>query len=304
MIEKTLATDDLPSDNESEVAQISTTEQSLGGILRENVSRKIVTDYYVPKKVSNEPKNFAYTVFIRLNAKKIRFENVNFMHCIFDNCYLNHCVFDTCDFTGCRFLGSNLHQSAFRGCKFDFATFERSQIDDDILMSEAPKEENLRMRFARSLRMNYQQIGDAKAVNKAISLELQATSIYLYKSWRSGETYYKEKYPGLLNGIVQFKRWLEFWLLDFVWGNGESIWKLLRLILLSVFIIAAYDTNTNGSPLNIGFYWSSLKIAPAVFLGILSPDNFTGEALSVITGIRLVSIALLTALLVKRFSRR
>jgi hypothetical protein len=90
--------------------------------------------------------------------------------------------------------------------------------------------------------MNYQQIGDAKAVNKTILLELEATSIYLYKSWRSGETYYKEKYPGLLNGIAQFVRWTEFWLLDFVWGNGESIFKLLRSILISIILIAAYDT--------------------------------------------------------------
>jgi uncharacterized protein YjbI with pentapeptide repeats len=180
MNEKILPTDDFTSDNESELAQISTSEQFLGGILKENVSREVVTDFYVPKNVSNQPKNFAYKVFIRLNAKEKTFKNVTFMHCIFDNCYLYKCVFDTCDFTGCRFLGSNFHQTAFRGCKFDFATFERSQLDDDILMSEAPKEENLRMRFARSLRMNYQQIGDAKAVNKAISLELEATSIYLY----------------------------------------------------------------------------------------------------------------------------
>lgn len=277
---------------------------SLYGILEENVKRKVVTDFYVPKNVSTELENFKFIVFIRLNAKNITFKNVSFTHCIFDNCYLNHCVFDTCDFTGCKFLGSNFHQTAFRGCKFEFATFERSQIDDDILMSEAPREENLRMRFARSLRMNYQQIGDAKAVNKAISLELEATSIYLYKSWRSGETYYKEKYPGLLNGIVQFVRWSEFRMLDFVWGNGESILKLLRSILLSIIIIATYDSNTNGSPLNIGFYLSSLKIAPEVFLGISSPDNFTKGVLSIITGTRFVSIALLTALLVKRFSRR
>lgn len=304
MMDKSNLETNLTSNNESEVAQIATSEQFLGGILKANVNRKVVTDYYIPENVSNEPRNFAYTVFIRLNAKEITFKNVNFMHCIFDNCYLIHCVFDSCNFTGCKFLGSNFHQTAFRGCKFEFATFERSQLDDDILMSEAPRKENLRMRFARSLRMNYQQIGDAKAVNKAISLELEATSIYLHKSWRSGETYYKEKYPGLLNGIVQFLRWSEFWILDFIWGNGESILKLLRSILLSIFMIAAYDTNTNGSPLNIGFYWSSLQIAPAVFLGILSPHNFTVGVLSIITGAKFVSIALLTALLVKRFSRR
>ncbi len=186
-------------------------------------NREVITDYYVPEDISDEPDEFKFKVFIRLNAKKIRFTKISFLHCIFDSCYLNNCVFDSCDFTGCRFIGSNFHQTSFRGCDFKFSTFERSQFDDDILISEAPKEENFRMHFARSLRMNYQQIGDAKATNKAIMIELGATSIYLYKSWRSGETYYKEKYPGFIKSIIQFVKWLEFWVLNFVWGNGESI---------------------------------------------------------------------------------
>jgi len=278
-------------------------EKALNGHL-EKGNREVITDFYVPDNIFEEPDEFKYKVFVRLNAIKKTFKNVSFIHCIFDSCYLNNCVFDSCDFTGCRFLGSNFHQTAFRGCDFRFATFERSQFDDDILISEAPKEENLRMHFARSLRMNYQQVGDAKAVNMAITVELRATSVYLYKSWRSGETYYKEKYPGLLNGIVQFVKWLEFWVLNFVWGNGESILIFFRTIFITLIAIAIYDTNTNGSPLNFGFYWTSFLKAPAIFLGVLSPENFTVGVLSFITGIKFVSFALLTTLLVKRFSRR
>jgi hypothetical protein len=300
---ETISETDATSDIALAVAQISTSGLVSDEILKKG-NREVVTDFYVTKDVSSEPKRFAFKVFVRLNAKKVAFKNVSFLHCIFDGCYFNDCVFDSCDFTGCKFIGSNFHQSAFAGCKFEFAIFERSQLDDDILVSEAPREENLRMRFARSLRMNYQQIGDAKAVNKAISLELEATSIYLYKSWRSSETYYRKKYPGLINGIAQFVKWSEFWILDFVWGNGESILKLLRSILLSVIMIAVYNANVQGNPLNIGFYWISFQNAPAVFLGVFSPKNYTVAALSVIAGTRFVSIALLTALLVKRFSRR
>ena len=159
--------------------------------LLEKGNRDVITDFYVPKDIVDEPDDFRYKIFERLNAIKITFKNVSFLHCVFDGCYFNNCVFDTCDFTGCKFTGSNFHQTAFRGCDFRFTLFEHSQLDDDIVISEAPREENLRMHFARSLRMNYQQIGDAKAVNKAIKVELNATSIYLYKSWRSGETYYK-----------------------------------------------------------------------------------------------------------------
>ncbi|MGH8521695.1 MAG: pentapeptide repeat-containing protein [Gammaproteobacteria bacterium] len=272
------------------------------GILKRG-NREVITDFYLDKDVSSNPSDFAFKVFVRLNAKRVTFRKVSFKHCIFDSCYLNNCVFDSCDFTGCRFLGSNFHQSAFAGCKFEYATFERCQIDDDILVSEAPREENLRMRFARSLRMNYQQIGDAKAVNKAISLELEATSIYLYKSWKSRETYYKDKYPGL-KALRQFVRWSEFWILDFVWGNGENILKLLRTIVLSVIAIALYDTGANGNALNVGDYWSSLQRAPGIFLGVTYPQSYPMAILSVISAARFVGIALLTALLVKRFGRR
>lgn len=267
-------------------------------------NREVITDYYVPEGILNSLSHFKFKIFIRLNAKKVTFTNISFMHCIFDNCYLNNCVFDTCDFTGCKFIGSKFQHTSFRGCKFDYAIFERTQLDDDILSSEAPKEENLRMRFARSLRMNYQQIGDAKAVNKAITLELETTAVYLYKSWHSGEIYYKEKYPGFLNGLAQFLKWLEFWILDFIWGNGESIVKFLRTIALTIIMISAYDTNINSKILNIGFYAYSLKTAVAAFLGIAHPSYFSDTALSIITAIRLISVALLTALLVKRFSRR
>ncbi len=265
-------------------------------------NRKIITDFYVPNDIVD--KKFPYTMFVRLNAKKIKFTQVSFQHCIFDGCYFNTCVFDSCDFTGCKFVAANLHLSAFTGCKFDYATFERTQISDDILLSEAPREENLRMRFARSLRMNFQQIGDAKAVNKAISLELEATSVYLYKSWCSKESYFKEKYPGFIKSGVQFLRWVEFWVLDFIWGNGESIVKLIRTIALSFVAIGIYDTLSNRDALNIGDYWNSFTSAPSVFLGVSSPSGFSASFLSIIGGGRLVSVALLTALLVKRFSRR
>lgn len=266
-------------------------------------NREIVTDFYVSANVTNEKSAFAYKVFVRLNGKKIRFEKVTFKHCIFDSCYLNNCVFDSCDFTGCRFIGSNFHQSSFVGCNFEYAAFERCQIDDDILETEAPRPENLRMRFARTLRMNYQQIGDAKAVNKAITLELEATSIYLHKSWRSRETYYIKKYPNIKR-IWQFLKWLEFWILDFIWGNGESIVKLTRTLALTLIGIAIYDTNVFGNTLNIADYWQSLQRAPGLFLGISVPKDYSLGVLSFVTAIRFIGIALLTALLVKRFGRR
>ncbi|TBO34448.1 hypothetical protein EYS42_03285 [Aquabacterium lacunae] len=266
-------------------------------------NRQTITDYYVPKNVQDEPLAFKYKNFTRLNGRKITFKNVSFEHSVFDGCYLRSCVFDSCNFTGCRFIGSNFHQSSFPGSRFDYATFERCQIDSDILTVWAPPEENLKMRFARSLRMNFQQIGDAKAVNEAITQELHATSRHLLQSWRSEDDFYRKKYPGLMR-VRQFLVWVEFWALHCIWGNGESIPRLLRTILIAILIIAIYDANAINGSATIQDYWESLKVAPAIFLGTLPRPSHTTAAASMIVATRLIALSLLTALLVKRFGRR
>jgi hypothetical protein len=266
-------------------------------------NRQVIADHYVAKNVADQMVTFKFKVFTRLNANKITFKNVSFEHSVFDGCYFHGCVFDSCNFTGCRFIGSNLHQSSFPGSRFDYATFERCQIDSDILTAWTPKQENLKMRFARSLRMNFQQVGDAKAVNEAIVLELHATSRHLLESWLSEEEFYRKKYRGL-HRIRQFLAWVEFWVLHFIWGNGESITKLLRTIIMTIVFIAVYDANALNGSATIIDYWESLKAAPAIFLGTLSRPFHTIAASSMIVATRLIALSLLTALLVKRFGRR
>lgn len=281
------------------------TDDSLPAIPKHYSSgnRQTIIDHYVARNVTDEATAFKFKNFTRLNASKITFKNVSFEHSVFESCYFKNCVFDSCNFTGCRFVGSNLHQSSFAGSRFDYATFERCQIDSDILTAWTPREHNLKMRFARSLRMNFQQVGDAKAVNEAITQELDATSHHLLESWHSEIEFHRKKYPGLLR-LRQFLAWVEFWILHFIWGNGESISKLLRTIIIVMMIIAIYDANASSGSATILDYWESLKAAPAMFLGTLSRPYHTIAAMSAIVAARLIALSLLTALLVKRFGRR
>jgi uncharacterized protein YjbI with pentapeptide repeats len=129
-----------------------------------NSGRQIETDKKFDTDVSSTA--IQNRLFIRLIAKGKSFTKVDFRYCVFDACYLRACNFDSCDFTGCRFVGTNLHGSKFSGCKFDYATFERTLIDSAILDTECPGLENLKSRFARTLRTNFQQLGDATAVNR------------------------------------------------------------------------------------------------------------------------------------------
>lgn len=288
-------------DNAKDTATNAAQKQKREALLPGN--REVITDLYVSKNIENEPKDYAFKVYVRLNARKQTLKKVNFEHCVFEGCYFNSCVFDSCNFIGCRFIACNFHLSAFSGCKFGYATFERCQIDDEILEQEAPSEENLRMRFARSLRVNFQQIGDAKAANKAISVELKATAIYLKKSWSSKESYFRKKYPGWKK-VSQFFKWLEFRVLDSIWGNGESPLKLLRAVLVVHLLIAAYSTLRFGNIWDLKSYLASLAASPGVFFGLSTSHPFPTLVLSLIASIRLVSFAFLTAILVKRFGRR
>ena len=241
--------------------------------------------------------------FQRLVASKKRFTDCDFSYSEFDSAYLRNCTFDSCRFIGCKFTNSNLRGSKFVGCIFDYAQFSHTYIEDEILDTGIPGQENLQQIFARSLRINFHQIGDSIAANKAIKIELEATRIHLYKAWRSRESYYRKKYPGIRR-VKMFIEWLEFVSLDFFWGNGESPLKLLRSLAIVVLLIALGDIYMHGNIFSISNYSSSLLRAPEILLGISKPKDFSGLALAGITTLRYILIACLVSILIKRLSRR
>jgi hypothetical protein len=241
--------------------------------------------------------------FVRLVAKGRVFTRVDFRYCTFEACYLRSCKFDSCDFTGCRFIGTNMHGATFSGCKFEYAIFERTDINNEVLSSSCPSSENLKIRFARSLRMNYQQLGDALSANKAIEVELDATKEHLYKAWRSNESYYRKKYKSW-HRAHQFLMWINFKLLDFLWGNGEGAWKLARAVLVVFLLMTMYDVLNYRDPSSIRSYSDAFILAPQVFLGAINQANFPSYYIALVTFVRLVLFGFFMAIIVKRFNRR
>lgn len=239
----------------------------------------------------------------RAVAMKKRFKGVKFSNTTFDNCYFRDSYFENCDFTGAKFLSTNLHGSKFRNCKFDYATFERTLIDRSVLADNSPLHENLRMRFARSLRMNYQQIGDAPSANFAIQVELRATEVHLLRSWLSSDDYYRKKYFGP-DRFFQFVSWSAFKLLDFIWGNGEKISSLLRSVAIVLMGILFFEIYLAPTRMTSAELWATVIDAPQVFLGIKKPNHIPEGWLSLITIIRFIALGLFMTILVKRFNRR
>jgi len=260
-----------------------------------------LTDKKLDADVENE--SYSNHLFVRLVATKKTFTDIDFKYSFFDTGYLRNCHFDTCDFTGCRFVGTSFHGSSFSGCKFDYAYFEKTLIDNDILDTGCPGSENLKMRFARGLRMNYQQLGDAISANKAMEVELQATETHLYKAWQSNESYYRKKYAGWKKFWV-FVEWVEFKALDLIWGNGESAFKLIRVALFILVLISLYDVLMFRDPQVLRNYMQAFFDSPQILLGTMSPENYSSASLTVILFVRLVLFGFFMSILIKRFNRR
>jgi hypothetical protein len=260
---------------------------------------------FIDKRFKEDASNVDHknSLFIRLTALKKNFTKVDFSYSIFETCYLRQCVFDSCDFTGCRFVGTNLHEAKFSGCEFRYAIFERTLIDNYILAEQCPEEENLKMRFARSLRINYQSIGDADSANKAMSVELRATEEHLYKSWHDNTSYYRGKYKGWKR-IKAFIEWTQFKLLDFIWGNGESFWKLLRAVLIIFVLMTLINIFVFKVSLNINGFIKSLFEAPQIFMGIFTPTYYPSGYITLILFLRLVAFGFFMSIIIKRFNRR
>lgn len=246
---------------------------------------------------------FANRLFQRLVAKKKRFEAVDFKYSIFETCYLRDCVFDSCDFTGCRFIGTNLAGSQFCGCTFNYATFERTIIDSDLLDTECPRHENVRLRFARSLRVNYQQLGDADSAHRALSIELRATAEHWLKAWTHAEPYHEGKYRGKkrLRALYQ---WFRVWSWDLLWGSGESPLKLFRSFCVFLVVITLVHAGTSSSPHRIDTFIYALSEAPQIFFGTLTPASIPRWILTGIVLVRFLTVGLFTSIVVKRLSRR
>lgn len=268
-------------------------------------NREVITDFYIASNASFDYDECNYKVFVRLNGINKKIANVTFKHCIFDSCYLKSCVFDTCNFEGCKFIACNLHKSTFPGSSFEYTTFERTHISDEILTINAPKKENLRMKFARSLRMNFQQLGDADAVNKAIAVELDATKMHLYNGWHSSDEYYRTKYPGSKR-ISQLFKWIKFKALDSVWGNGESVRKLTMFFTLIVLLMGIYDNYKFNNPDSLLGYIEGIKNAFCILFGLKLPVGHVYSDMFMVfaTVIRLTLFGFFTAILVKRLGRR
>jgi hypothetical protein len=236
---------------------------------------------------------------VRVYAVDQAFTGVVFKQCVFASCYFRNCKFIRCDFTGASIKDSNFKGARFEECNFKYTTWEKTLLDERFLDTCLPSEENLARDLVRSLRTNFAQIGNYEAVNKAASIEVKLTGQHLYNAAYSRQSYYRAKYKGnaRLTHVLQHLCWK---FLDLLWGNGESIFKVVRtgfVVIIVAAIFYMYDIVGVSLP-------NALIEAFGHFWGVQYRGPMPMTYAVLLTVLRYILFGLFMAILVKRLSRR
>lgn len=227
------------------------------------------------------------------------FVNVSFKQAELAHCYFRNCRFIRCDFTGANISKSNFRGSQYEECKFQYSTWEHTHLDEEFLDNCLPSEENLARDLVRALRVNFGHIGNYPAVNKAASIEVALTGQHLFNAAYSKQSYYRSKYKGW-NRIVHSARHLQWKLLDLLWGNGES---LLRVLICGIFFVFAWSAFLSWKYST--FSWpESLSVVVQAFWGVTTMPPLPEGHLAALTALRFVLFGLFMAILIKRLARR
>lgn len=241
-----------------------------------------------------EGHDFEKTRFSFVAAKQTHFRQVSFMFCVFEDCYFRDCRFEDCDFTGAVFRNSTLRGSTFDGCKFPYCRFSHTLISHAILERNMPGFENVALELARSLRVNFSQLGDSVGVNVAVSAELEATRVHFYKAAWSPEAYYRKKHAGL-GRVRAIGAYAWFRVQDTIWGHGESLWKLGRFLMCGYAVLA------------VVLFWRGAQIGSAfreAWMMLWGVGSASRLVATVAVAFRTVALGLFVTVLVRRFSRR
>ncbi|KAA6334964.1 hypothetical protein EZS27_016772 [termite gut metagenome] len=149
--------------------------------------------------------------------------------------------------------------------------------------------------------MNFQSLGDSNSVNKAIQIELSAHKDHLYKAWSSNRPYYREKYEGIKR-IKSFISWLWFKIQESIWGNGESLSKLLITCFCLLFLMTLID-GLLFNDWSIREFLIVIKSMLSTFLGIENHD-YPNLYLSIIAICKFIGFSLFMSVLIKKINRR
>jgi hypothetical protein len=176
--------------------------------------------------------NISTSSFIRLGMKEAIIKDCSFTQSNFEDSYFRKAIFKNVRFTGSSFRFCNFDKTSFQACDFRYCNFYHCKLPKDEVRACLPPEPNLRRDLARNLRANYEMIGDKKAADTFLDIEIQANEAELNAIFLSNTEYYKKHYDrhDQVNAGLKF---VGSKLSGMIWGYGHRVGRLF----LSYFII-------------------------------------------------------------------
>lgn len=244
--------------------------------------------------------SFARSEMIRVYAVGLTFRDISFKQAVINECYFRNCTFVKCDFTGANIQSTNMQGASFDGCEFRYVQFRQTEVGIDPIGKNLPPQENLKQSLAKNLRMNYASLGDYEGVNFAIRIELAATMVHLRKAAFCRESYYRNKPEYQKLGRLRYAlKFIWFWLLDKLWGNGEHPGRMLISIPVMLFGFAGLIALSNNDTLS-----QSILSSWSVFLLGANDATLGLGWLMALSLLRYIVLGLFVSSIVRRLSRR
>lgn len=252
--------------------------------------------------------------FIRLGMKEAVFKDCSFTQSNFEDSYFRKAVFKNVRFTGSSFRFCNFDKASFQACDFRYCNFFHCKLPKDEIISCLPPEPNLRRDLARNLRANYEMIGDKKAADTFLDIEIQAYEDELKAIFFSKTEYYKNHY----NLLAQIQAGAKFLVSKFsgmVWGYGHRVGRLVLsyflttcfLSLITYFGRTKFFVSSNMVPRQLTF-WESINMGFCETVSASSPSfvpsTLGGQLITLsASSLGTLFLALLAATLYRRIAR-
>lgn len=244
-----------------------------------------------------------------VNGKNTEFTNCDFSYSIFERAYFRNATFKNCRFVGTKFIDSNFREAHFFQCDFRYAEFRLCLLNSKEVVASLPYEPNIRSEALRHLRSNATSMGDYKAQGFLVLQEIEASRDHYYRALTGADSYYKAKYPSILDKISAAARLVVHYASGFLWGHGEKPLYILSsatVILLLISFINFWSVMPHvGWNESGGGIWV-VRYVIEEFLGMNPPKTFSGfwwADYLIVMG-RYLYIGLFISVLSKKISHR
>lgn len=208
-----------------------------------------------------------HSTFVSIGFKDSKFVLCDLSFCVFIDCYFKKTIFDNVKFLGCKFINCKLDDLTLISCDFQYATFENCFIEFDTLYPNLPRDSNKRWDITRNIAMQCLKLGYSEQYRKYFFQEKEASEQHYWEMFRRKEKFYKNHY-GFWDGFLGLFKLIGSKIDKVLWGYGESIYPLVIVMALFVFLFSLLFFNYNDAFLINGTIIKSLTWTQSLYISL------------------------------------